>query len=287
MKKGFKFLFFLLVMIITILYFKDGLSEKFKKEYIIDNMFNDNNNAILKSLYSISNKNSSNIDDILDLKILKTPVKSKNKKEETKEKDIMPLAYIYNTHQKEEYALSKSSPYSIRPTVYTGSFILKEELEALNIKTIVEERDVNEILNNKGLDYPYTYDITKDFVIEMQKKYKTLKYFIDLHRDGADKNITTININDKPYAKIMFTIGKNRNNLEQNLKQIEKIKSYLDEHYKGLLRNNYYRDEYSYNEELSDNLFLVELGAQDNTLQEIYNSLKALAEAINYLERGI
>ena len=82
----------------------------------------------------------------------------------------------------------------------------------------------------------------------------------------------------------MFTIGKKRDNLNVNLSLVEKLREYLNNNYKGILRNNFYRDDTSFNQELDNNMFLIEIGGQDNNLIDVYNSLNALAKAFNYLE---
>lgn len=118
--------------------------------------------------------------------------------------------------------------------------------------------------------------------MEQQKKDNpSLKIFIDLHRDSVKKEYSTVTINEKNYAKIMFLVGKNRDNLDANLTYIKDLESYLNQNYSGILRNTYYREEYDYNQDFSDMTFLIELGSDSNSLDEVYNSLYALKDAIS------
>lgn len=61
------------------------------------------------------------------------------------------------------------------------------------------------------------------------------------------------------------------------------INSYLDKHYYGLSRGIFkkYKNkgDGTYNQDLSSNALLVEVGGVDNTLEELYNSIDVLAEA--------
>lgn len=207
--------------------------------------------------------------------------------------DIIPvvnknnyLFYIYNTHQGEEYEKDIINPYGVRANVVTASFMLQSELLNYGIDSIVEERNVLNIVRENGWDYPGTYTVTKNFVLEIKEKYPNIKYFIDIHRDGVDENVSYINIEGIDYARMMFTVGRNRDNLDINMNKVLYLKNYIDDNYPGLMRNVFYRDNDSFNEELDDNLFLIEVGGEYNTLTEIYNSMKVLAEAFNYMEEN-
>ena len=261
MKKVFIYVFCLFLLVISFIYIKDYINNnkidiKTIKTFINNPIYKDNN--------------SINIEDI-------TPVKIN-----TKNNDNNYLFYIYNTHQTEEY--SSNNPYNLKVTTVTASLILEEALKELGYNSLVEKRNVMDEVRKNGWDYPSTYTVTKSYVKEIKEKYPSIKYFIDIHRDGAPISSTRVSIGDISYAKIMFTIGKKRDNLNVNLSLVEKLREYLNNNYKGILRNNFYRDDTSFNQELDNNMFLIEIGGQDNNLIDVYNSLNALAKAFNYLE---
>lgn len=218
---------------------------------------------------------------------LKTLFKEENETivpvfEEDEPKEVLePLIYIYSTHQTEQYQAIKGSTSSVEFGVYEASLILKQLLEEAGIGVIVEEKNIMNTLNEREWDYSYTYRISREFMEQQKKDNPSLKMFIDLHRDSVKKEYSTVTINEKNYAKIMFLVGKNRDNLDANLTYIKDLESYLNQNYSGILRNTYYREEYDYNQDFSDMTFLIELGSDSNSLDEVYNSLYALKDAIS------
>lgn len=188
--------------------------------------------------------------------------------------------YIYNTHDEEGYSNKGFEVYNTTPTVKLASYMLKDELKNLGINALVEERPVIKEIKKQGLPYYYSYDISNKYCKEIKEKYPSIIYFIDLHRDGIDKSLSTIKINDKAYAKMMFLLGMNHDDANKNLEVVTKLNNYLNDNYKGLMRSIYKRNDITYYQELSSHNFIIEIGGQDNTYQEVYNSVKALAKAL-------
>lgn len=227
---------------------------------------------------TVVNKNFNSPVDVLDLKDKSIPIK---KKETVKEKvnSDLPLVYIFNTHQTEEY---KSNAYNITPTVVTVSNILKDELKELGITSIVETRDVIKEVNKRGYDYSGTYTVSFENLQLRKKQNPSLEYFFDMHRDSVTGSAARTTINDKKYATLMFLIGANHDEYEKNLKNARIMEKYLKNNYPGLVRDTYIQRKWAYNQGYSNKMFLVELGGPDNTLEEIYNTTKALAKSIKY-----
>lgn len=203
-----------------------------------------------------------------------------NKNANSNNKD--PIIYIYNTHQQEEYA---HTAYNITPTVVTASMMLQDELKNLEISSFVEEKDIIKETKRRGLDYTGTYTVSFDYLKARKDEYQSLKYFFDIHRDSITGDASRIRIKDKNYASMMFLVGANFDSYEKNLKNANKMKSYLDKKYPGLVRNNYIQKNSSFYQYYNSNMFLVEIGGPENTLEEVYNTTVALADAIkNYVE---
>lgn len=190
-----------------------------------------------------------------------------------------PVVYIFNTHQTEEYA---GNVYNINPTVVTASNILQDELKSFNISSFVEDRDVIKEVKKRKLDYTGTYDVSFDNLKDRKKEYPTLEYFFDIHRDSVTGDASRTKINNKDYATMMFLVGTKNKNYEKNVNNLKIMEKYLNENYSGLVRNTYYQPSSSFYQYYSDRMFLVEIGGPENTLEEVYNTTKALAEAINY-----
>lgn len=188
--------------------------------------------------------------------------------------------YIYNTHDEESYSNKGFELYNTTPTVKLASYMLKDELKNLGINALVEERPVIKEIKKQGLPYYYSYDISNKYCKEIKEKYPSIIYFIDLHRDGIDKSLSTVTINDKTYAKMMFLLGMKHSNSNKNLEVVTKLNNYLNDNYKGLMRNIYKRNDITYYQYLDSHNFIIEVGGQDNTYQEVYNSIKAFAKAL-------
>ena len=199
-------------------------------------------------------------------------------KEESKE----PLIYIYNTHQTEEYETSTILDYSIKPTVTITNYILEEIFNKNKLYTYVEESNIKEILNKNSWNYSYSYKATRILLEQRKQEYPTLKYFIDIHRDSITKDKTTININDKSYAKILFLIGLENPNYQENLSFTEKLNNLINQKYPNLSKGIYKKGGPGvngvYNQDFSKYLILVEMGGYQNTPIEVLNSSLALAE---------
>lgn len=188
--------------------------------------------------------------------------------------------YIYNTHDEEGYSNKGFELYNTTPTVKLASYMLKDELKNLGINALVEERPVIKEIKKQGLPYHYSYDISNKYCKEIKGKYPSIIYFIDLHRDGIDKSLSTVTINNKTYAKMMFLLGMKHSNSNKNLEVVTKLNNYLNDNYKGLMRNIYKRNDITYYQYFDSHNFIIEVGGQDNTYQEVYNSIKAFAKAL-------
>ena len=193
-----------------------------------------------------------------------------------------PLIYIYNTHQTEEYETSTILDYSIKPTVTISNYILEEIFNKNKLYTYVEEANIKEILNKNSWNYSYSYKATRILLEQRKQEYPTLKYFIDIHRDSITKDKTTVIINNKSYAKILFLIGLENPNYQENLLFTEKLNNLINQKYPNLTKGIYKKGGPGvngvYNQDFSKYLILVEMGGYQNTPIEVLNSSLALAE---------
>lgn len=203
-----------------------------------------------------------------------------------KEEQEKPLIYIYNTHQSEEYAASTFTEYSVKPTVMMADFILEEQFNNASYPTLVEERNIKDILNKHSWNYSYSYRASRIRLEEVKKNNPSLKYFIDVHRDSLSKERTTVEINGKQYAKLLFLIGLENPNYSANLKFTEAINAKLNEKYPTLSKGIYKKSGPGvngvYNQDFSPYTILVEMGGYQNTPTEVMNSALAFSEC--YLE---
>lgn len=203
------------------------------------------------------------------------------KNETHEQKNEEPQIYIYNTHQTEQYIGNEITP---TPTVLTASYYLKDKLEKEGIKTIVEETSIPEILKNNNWNYNQSYEASKINLQKIKQQYPNIKIYIDLHRDAVSKNLSTVTIDGKEYAKVLFVIGKEHKNYEKNLQYTKSINGIIERNYpaltKGILQKEGKGVNGIYNQDLGENIILIEVGANENTIEEVTNTLDIITMVI-------
>ena len=170
----------------------------------INNM---NTKKIIKNIFlSIGNEKTNNVLNLLksnnsnEIVINTIDTNSTNKKIEV---------YLYNSHNREEY---KTNIYGITPSVMDVSNMIQNELLKYYVYSYVEKMDVVGEIKKRDLEYYDTYDISRNNIISIRKKYPSINYIFDIHRDSVSGDLSRVKINDKSYAKIMFLVGKKNSN---------------------------------------------------------------------------
>lgn len=269
----FKIIFVVFVILFVLLFFKivkKDIFKSFLKSELNSRLYIKNNTLS----YVFKDINSNEIKEIDTTK----------KDEEIKSKKYNPIVYIYNTHETETYKSTFESDYSVVPDVKLASYILKDYLNDYNIDSYVETKSTVEYIRKNNLSYPKTYEASRKYLKEALKKYD-FKIVIDLHRDSVSKVLTK---NKKKYAKIMFVLGMDHKNYKYNLSFCESLDKYLNKNCNGISRGIYKRNDVVFNQDLSKNAILIEMGGVDNTLEEINNSLYILAKSLKdyIIEKG-
>ncbi len=216
--------------------------------------------------------------EVVKLKKSETPKKIESKKES-------PTIYIYNTHQTEAYKPTSYLEYSVNPSVLMASYILEEQLSKKGNVVLVEEESVSKLRTTLGLNYAGSYKVTRSMMETAKKNNPTLKYYIDLHRDALTHDKTTLTVDDKSYAKILFLIGLENANYQENLDFTNKISDLLNQKVKGLSKGIYKKEgplvNGVYNQDFSNRVILIEVGGNENTIDEVYRSLIVLGEVLD------
>ena len=271
--------FFLLVVVITCTF-----------NYLLEKNINVSNEKLVKNLLNSSNKSikkdkakvNINVLDLLNLKAYKTVLEEAKKEEKVEVKD--PVIYIYNTHQSEEYCGSDTINNGICPTVTMNNYILKDILDEKGYTTLIEERSIKDILTLNNLNYAGSYIASRIYLDDVRSRFPSLKYFIDIHRDSVEKSKTTINLNDKNYAKVLFIVGLENENYEANYEFMSKINSLLEERYnglsKGILQKGGVGVNGVYNQDVSPRTILIEIGGVENTIEEVMNTAQVVGEIL-------
>ena len=201
-----------------------------------------------------------------------------------------PIIYIYSTHDTEGYASSYFNIYNIKPDVKIASYYLQEKLSDLGLNTIVEKRMIKDALNKNNWVYKDSYKASRIYLENTYQNNTSLKYFIDLHRDSVSKNISTCEIDNKKYARILFVIGTSNKTYEQNEAVAKKIDEISDSLYpclsRGIFKRNINGWDKAYNQDISENVMLIEIGAKENTMDEVLNTVDALSIVLEKYIKG-
>lgn len=192
-----------------------------------------------------------------------------------------PLVYIYNSHQTEGYSNTYLEAYNITPNVLMASYLLKEKLEKQGVRTIVEESNITEFLRINNWEYKDSYKASRFYLLDVMNKYPSVKLFIDLHRDSLSKSKGTTTIDGKDYAKVMFVVGKEHDNFQDNLDLANKLNNMITKKYPTLSRGVITKQGSGvngiYNQDLGGNIILLELGGNENTITEVLNTIEIIS----------
>jgi stage II sporulation protein P len=193
---------------------------------------------------------------------------------------LTPMVGIYCTHSAETYTPFASQPKvtGSRGGVYVAASVIADSLAQKGIGTVVDDTI------HDYPDWSSSYANSKTTASRLLAENPELKVLIDLHRDaGVPKENSTCTINGKQSARIMLVVGSNTRqehpNWQQNKAFAEKIGAKMEEMYPGLLRTVKVQDG-RYNQHLATNAILVEMGATENTIEEVEYASELLAEVL-------
>lgn len=202
-----------------------------------------------------------------------------------------PQILIYHTHSQEAFADSTAGD------VNTGIVGVGERLTQ-----ILTEQYGYSVLHHTG-----QYDVeTRDnaysralpAVEQILAEHPSIQVVIDLHRDEVAEGTRLVtDVQGRPTARFMFFNGLSRTrktgdidylqneNQEANLAFSFQMQLKAAEYYPGLTRRIYLKG-YRYNMHLRPRTLLVELGAQNNTVEEAMNACDPLAHILDMVLKG-
>ena len=107
---------------------------------------------------------------------------------------------------------------------------------------------------------------------------------IDLHRDAIPASSSTVEIDGKKYAKVLFVVGIEHANYAPNLELATKLNDMIKEKYPTLTRVVITKGgkgvDGIYNQDLSSKIILIECGGNENSIDEVMNTIEILSEII-------
>lgn len=200
-----------------------------------------------------------------------------------------PQILIYHTHSKENFV--DSIPGDENSGILGAGEYLAE---------LLRERYGYNVIHDKGCydeDRTYAYNNSLPAVEAILQEYPSIEAVIDLHRDEmpADRRLV-VEMQGRPTAQFMFFNGLCRTKkgeieqlenpyLADNLALSFQMQTACNEYYPGIARRIYLK-AYRYNMHLCPKSLLIELGAQNNTEEEIHNACEPLAHVLDLVFSG-
>ncbi|AYC29679.1 stage II sporulation protein P [Paenisporosarcina cavernae] len=113
---------------------------------------------------------------------------------------------------------------------------------------------------------------------------KPYDLIIDLHRDSTKHDLSTIEVDSNSFAKIAFIVGAENKNFRKNHEISTQLSNRLETMIPGISRGVISKSgdnvDGVYNQDLSENMVLIEIGGIESTEEEINRTISVLAQAI-------
>ncbi len=241
-------------------------SEKWDYESLVSNFYAVDNSTVLREQY-------------VDLNRLLYQDLTVNQETEG------PQILIYHTHASEAFIDSVPGDAS---TTIVGA--------GEKLANLLQDEYGFRVLHHTGV-----YDVNRDDAYnaslpnleEILAENPTIEVVIDLHRDAVsgDRKLV-MDLQGRPTARFMFFNGLSygRKNgeitylenpyIQENLALSFQVQVAANEYYPGIARKIYLK-AYRYNMHLRPKSMLIELGAQNNTVEEIMNACEPLAHILS------
>ena len=203
---------------------------------------------------------------------------------------------IYHTHATEAYSQIEGSEYE-----ESGEWRTEDEAHnVIAVGSLLAEELIRQgftVYHDKtNYESPKLSTAYSRSLIGMEaysKKHPNLRYFIDLHRDaygsGESGQKDYVLIDGKPCARMMFVVGTGEGavgggfgkmpDYEENLSFAQEITAELRSINELFMRDVRVKTG-RYNQHMSDRCLLLEAGHNQNTLEQVKNSIPYLARAI-------
>lgn len=206
----------------------------------------------------------------------------------------LPQILIYHSHNRESYLPELKSKKITDPDLAYDQDVnvtlvgkrLKEKIESFGIPTMQSTADYPASV--KSFQYAKSYAYSAQTVKEAMAQNSSIGMVLDIHRDSLAREKTTVRIGNQDYAQIYFVVGKKNPQWERNSEFANNIHTRLERRMPGISKGVYGKagnGNGEYNQSLSPNSMLIEIGGPYNTLEEVYRTTDLLAEIIAELQR--
>lgn len=186
---------------------------------------------------------------------------------------------LYHTHNAETY-IPEHGKSKVEGN-NGGITLVGEEIAG----TLTEQgvRVVHDLTIHDYPDFPTSYIKSKTTANDLLGDYPDLKMLIDLHRDAGIPKKQTVTIDGKESALLLFVVGNGQYvsnpHWRENYALARQIANRLQERYPGIVKDVRLKSG-GYNQNLSPNVLLVEVGSEKNTLDEALIAGRCLGEVL-------
>lgn len=195
-----------------------------------------------------------------------------------------PQILIYHTHATEGYKNSRAGVEA--DTVVGMGDVLWEELTAKGF-SVLHDRTTYDFVNGAD-NRNYAYTTARPQIEALLKEYPSIEVVLDIHRDSGAARKTEIN--GQSAAQVMLFNGLCRNAdgpisylsnpyLDNMLAFSLQLNLLGRERYPGLMYKIYLKN-YRYNMHFTGHCMLVELGTEQNTVEEARQGIRYFAELL-------
>jgi len=198
-----------------------------------------------------------------------------------------PPVLIYHTHNREAYLpelgnnVRDDEAYHLERNITLVGKYLAEELEQLGVPTILSSKDYwNDLPHG---EYWRSYELSKKEIDKIVNQYEYIPFIFDIHRDSSVRSRTTFKYQEDEYAALWFIIGQLNPNWQYNYQFAANLESKIENNFPGISRGIWAKKSGHYNQQISANSVLIEIGGIDNTLEEAKKTAKILAKTISEL----
>ncbi len=202
-----------------------------------------------------------------------------------------PQILIYHTHSQETFADSVPGDSSTS-IVGVGEYLTRILTEVYGYKVLHYEGQFDVEARDDA------YSVALEDIERVLRENPSIQVVIDLHRDEMPETTRLVmDLDGRSTARFMFFNGLSRTkktgniaylyneNLGSNLAFSFQMQLKAMEYYPGLTRKIYLKG-YRYNMHLCPRSLLIELGAQNNTVQEAMNACEPLAHILDMVLSG-
>ncbi len=205
-----------------------------------------------------------------------------------------PQILIFHTHSQEAFLDSKKGEKS--DTIVGVGEVLTKLLREKGYN-VIHDTSCYDVINGV-LDRSKAYTYANENIAKILKEHPTIEVVLDIHRDGVREDLRLVTeIDGKPTAQVMFFNGisyTNLNgeieylknpNLDTNLAMSLQMQLLTKAYYPDWTRRMYIH-AYRYCLHHRGRSMLVEVGAQNNTVEEVKNAMYPLADTLDRLLSG-